>query len=222
MAPDEHAPFGLKRAVFCDFNGTISQEETFVGMCYALVPDLAAQVLPEVMARRITVRQGLRQLIQALPLDAPEAARAFVREKPARAGLPELLNFLDSQGVPFFVVSGGLRIMVEEMLGPLVSRCRDVFALDLGLSPDGQTLVPVSPCESASDLVAKEEVLLQVAPEEAVVIGDGITDLAIARRADLVFARDSLCGLLDECGKEYTRWEDFHSVRKHLALVWDV
>jgi 2-hydroxy-3-keto-5-methylthiopentenyl-1-phosphate phosphatase len=74
--------------------------------------------------------------------------------------------------------------------------------------------------ESATELVAKTRVMGLYRYEESIVIGDGITDLNIATTADLVFARDRLCGYLAQKGKAFIRWEDFFDVCNHLSKRW--
>jgi 2-hydroxy-3-keto-5-methylthiopentenyl-1-phosphate phosphatase len=42
----------MKRTVFCDFDGTISSEETFVALLKAFTPVLSDRLMPEMYARK--------------------------------------------------------------------------------------------------------------------------------------------------------------------------
>lgn len=88
------------------------------------------------------------------------------------------------------------------------------------VSADGDYLRVHSDFESAAELVAKTRVMELYQCEQSIVIGDGITDLSIAMTADLVFARDRLCGYLIENGQPFIRWEDFFDVCNHLSKRW--
>ncbi|MFP4476148.1 MAG: HAD-IB family phosphatase [Desulfatibacillaceae bacterium] len=218
MSARTSADGSWKRMVFTDFDGTISSEETFAGMFEALVPDLAAQILPEIMARRTSIRQGVRQLLHAIPEKRYHEVVEYVDDKSIRPGFGELVDFLDRLGVPLVVVSGGLHDMVVRMLGPLTERCHAIHALETDFS--GGFLDAHCAFESAEELVAKEKVLEHYSPQIAVCVGDGVTDVNLAIRARLVYARDRLCDYLDEQGLDYVRWNDFHDVRADLERRW--
>ncbi|NEO28763.1 MAG: 2-hydroxy-3-keto-5-methylthiopentenyl-1-phosphate phosphatase, partial [Kamptonema sp. SIO4C4] len=101
-----------KPAVFCDFDGTITAVETFAGMMKTFAPQLCAELLPQLYEKKITLREGVRQILESIPSSQYEAAIAFADDKPIRPGLAEFIDFLDSQQIPFHVVSGGLKGMV--------------------------------------------------------------------------------------------------------------
>ncbi|HEY9802138.1 MAG TPA: hypothetical protein V6D25_17385 [Leptolyngbyaceae cyanobacterium] len=48
----------MKRIVFCDFDGTITVEETFVAVLKKFAPELSAQLLPEMYAKRLTQQRS--------------------------------------------------------------------------------------------------------------------------------------------------------------------
>jgi 2-hydroxy-3-keto-5-methylthiopentenyl-1-phosphate phosphatase len=208
----------MKRVVFCDFDGTISDEETFVALLKYFTPELSARLMPEMYARRLTLRQGVRQLLESIPAARYAEFGEFARSKMMRSGLPELLDFLDTQDVPFVVVSGGVKVVVETVLGDLKSRLAGIYAVDVDTS--GEFLKPISPFEDGNELVAKVKVMAEYPCDEQIAIGDSITDLNMAMAATVVFARDRLCQYLDEAQKSYIAWNDFHDVREALKKRW--
>lgn len=207
-----------KRVVFCDFDGTITAEETFVGMLKHFTPELSAKLMPEMYALRLTLRQGVRQLLESIPSERYPDILDYARCKAMRAGFAELLDFLDAEGVPFVVVSGGVRGMVETVLGPLTERVRAIYAVDVETS--GEYLQVKSEFEGDAELVSKVEVMEKYAPQESVAIGDSVTDLNMAMHASVVFARDRLAHYLDDRQKPYTPWNDFFDVRDSLSQRW--
>jgi 2-hydroxy-3-keto-5-methylthiopentenyl-1-phosphate phosphatase len=210
----------MNRTVFCDFDGTISNEETFVALLREFTPDLANQLMPEMYAQRLTLREGVRQLLESIPASRYPDFITFSQPKTMRSGLPELLDFLDREQVPFVVISGGVRVMVETVLGPLVDRMAGIYAVDLAIS--GDRLQVVSPFEGGTELVSKVDVMAQYPCDEAIAIGDSITDLNMALTAPVVFARDRLAVYLQESETPYIAWEDFHDIRQNLAQQWHV
>lgn len=208
----------MKRVVFCDFDGTITAEDTFAGMLKQFAPDLSAQLIPEMYTLRLTLRQGVRQILESIPKERYPEILDYARPKPVRPGLVELLDFLDAQGVPFVVVSGSLRGMVETVLGELVERVGVIYAVDVDIS--GDYLRVQSGFEGDTELVSKVRVMAQYDAGESIAIGDSVTDINMALQAPIVFARDRLAHYLDLRQKLYIPWNDFFDVRERLTQMW--
>lgn len=207
-----------KRLVCCDFDGTITVRETFVAMLKKFSPEKAAQIIPELYSQRVTLRDGVRQMLEAIPsCQYPEIIELAQTEE-IRPGFVELLDFLDSQNVPFVVVSGGLRGMVETTLGKLVDRVQGIHAVDIDTR--GEFLRPYSEFEGSTEMVEKVKVVSLYQIENWVAIGDSVTDLNMAMAAPLVFARSRLSQYLDDRKKSYIPYEDFFDVRDRLSQLW--
>ncbi len=213
--PDAHA---LHRAVFCDFDGTVTSEESFIAMFLRFAPEMTYEVGPEMQARRLTIREGVRRIVDSIPSARYPEILEFVRTIPIRPGFVELIDYLDSIAVPLIVISGGLRGMVGSRLGGLAARVYAIHAPDVDTS--GEHLRIFSDFEREGELMAKAEIIARYAPEESVCIGDGPTDLNMAQACDLVFARDGLASFLDQGSKPYLPWNDFHDVRTALQERW--
>lgn len=210
----------MKRVVFCDFDGTITVEETFVEMMQKFAPELSAKLLPEMYALRLTLREGVRQILESIPSERCPEIVEFVRLKPIRPGLEALLDLLDAHKVPLVVVSGGLRLMVETVLGELIQRVEAIYAVDV--DTNGSYLRVSSNLEGGTELVSKVQIVELYQADESVAIGDSLTDLNMALQVPVVFARDRLMHYLDERQKPYIPWNDFFDVRDRLAQLWDL
>lgn len=206
----------MKRIVFCDFDGTITTKDTFVTILRQIVPETCDRILPEIFARRITLRDGVRLLVEAIP--SSRYAEIIELSKPykVRRGFVELLDFLDSHQIPLVLVSGGLRCMVEAVIGDLRDRLLGLHACELICG--GEFLEISSQYEHGTELMAKVQVIAAYDCDEAIAIGDSITDLQMALHVPIVFARDRLANYLDqEYHKPYFAWNDFFDVRDRLA-----
>ncbi|MDJ0554563.1 MAG: HAD-IB family phosphatase [Microcoleaceae cyanobacterium MO_207.B10] len=208
-----------KPIIFCDFDGTITAQETFVAMLKHFAPEVSAQVMPEIYQLRITLREGVRQMLEAIPSERYPEIIEFSKTKQIRPGLVELLDFLDAEGVKFVVVSGGIRIMVETVLGKLVNRVEAIYAVDV--TTEGDYLQVHSDFEGDTELMAKVQVMNLYDASEKIAIGDSVTDLNMGLEASLVFARDRLAKYLDERQKSYIFWDSFVDVRNYLGNLWE-
>lgn len=208
----------LARAVFCDFDGTITSEESFLGMFRRFAPHMYRELGPQMQALRLSIREGVRRIVESIPSARYQEILAYVRTVPIRPGFVELIDYLDSLGVPFIVISGVLRGMVESRLGDLTGRVHAIHAPDVDVS--GKRLRVYSDFERGGELMSKADVIARYAPSESVCVGDGPTDLGMAQAADLVFARDGLARFMEDIKKPYLPWDDFHDVRIALTERW--
>jgi 2-hydroxy-3-keto-5-methylthiopentenyl-1-phosphate phosphatase len=197
----------MKRIVFCDFDGTITIAETFVAMITKFVP--------EIYAKRVTLRQGVRQMLESIPSSSYPEIIEFTRSQPIRVGFVEFLDFLKTEQIPIVIVSGGLQGMVEAVLEPYLDRIEAIHAIDL--DPSGDRLQVKSRYEGGTEMVAKAKIMAKYGADESIAIGDSITDWNMAMAASIVFARPPLTDYLDERQKSYLAWDNFLDIRDAIS-----
>jgi 2-hydroxy-3-keto-5-methylthiopentenyl-1-phosphate phosphatase len=212
---DNHS---YKSMVFCDFDGTITVEETFVGMLRQFSTTDYNQTERRLSQGKISLREAVRRQVESIPCVQYPQVLDYIRDKGLRTGFADLLDFLYFQGIPLVVVSGGLLESVRSRLAPYVQRIHAIHAAQIDCR--GEYLKIVSDYESDTEVVAKTKVMAGYRCQTSILIGDGITDLNPALSADLVFARDRLCRYLTERGKAFVRWEDFYDIINHLQKRW--
>ncbi len=205
----------LARAIFCDFDGTITEQEVFVALMRHFAPEAAALVLPEIYARRLSLREGLPRVLDTIPARCWPEMEDFVRGAVLRPGLDGLLAAAQGAGVPFIVVTGGFTRMAEIVLAPYRAAIHAIHGLEADVS--GPTLRVFSSWQDPQELVAKVQVLAHYQPQNAVCIGDSITDLRVALDCPLVCARDRLAQYLAEAGKAFIPFETLNEVNAALA-----
>lgn len=199
--------------IFCDFDGTVTSEDTFDAVAAAVAPQVWWPLKERLFNFEVNLRDAMASLASALSSADLEAMVEHMAEFVPRPGFLPFLDALDQAGLPFVLVSGGLVPLVEKVLGPHRHRLEQLVAATVQPHPDpDQGLEFHSPFRSSEELVAKAEVLERYGQGLRVVIGDSITDLRMAEAADLVFARDPLCQWLDQRGIAYHRWQDFDDV----------
>jgi 2-hydroxy-3-keto-5-methylthiopentenyl-1-phosphate phosphatase len=202
--------------VFCDFDGTITAVETFAGMLKEFAPELSAQLMPRMYDRSLTLRSGVRQLLESIPASKYPDILRYAENKPIRLGLPELLDFLHERSIPFVIVSGGIRGMVETVLERynLLEKVSAIYAVDLDRS--GEFLQVRSEFEEGTELVAKARIMERYDQSDKIAIGDSVTDITMAASASLVFARDRLIDYRKAENQPYIEWDNFFEVRDYL------
>jgi len=204
--------------VFSYFDGTITLKDTFVELLREFAPDQADQLMAQMYAQTLTLREGVTRLLESIPSSEYLNIIEFSKPHPIRSGFPEFLDFLEARNVPCVVISGGIRLMVETVLADLKPRLLGLHAVDLDRSSDRFKVIPNYVGET--ELMAKVDVMAKYDFSESIAIGDSITDFNMAMAADLVFARDRLAKYLDQQGKAYIAWNDFFDIRDYLIKHW--
>ena len=210
------------RVVFCDFDGTITTQDTFVSMLEKFAPEVAQKLLPAIFKREISLKEGVHQTLGTISAVVYPEIIEYIARQPIRSGLLELLEFLNRLEVPFIVVSGGLTDMVNAVLKrqQLLEGVTAIYAGEVDTT--GELIRAYSTIESEDELVAKARVLAKYPAQEKIAIGDSVTDINMSLAADLVFARDRLMQYLDAENKPYVRWDNFYDVQNYLFDRWQI
>jgi 2-hydroxy-3-keto-5-methylthiopentenyl-1-phosphate phosphatase len=210
------------RVVFCDFDGTITTQDTFVTMLEKFTPEAASQFLPAIFRREMTLKQGIYHTLGSIQTVHYAEIIEFIAHQPIRPGLKEFLEFLNDAEVPFIVLSGGLTDMVRAVLErqELIGSVRAIYAGEVALT--GDFLQAYSKIESDTEFVAKARVMEKYPAQEKIAIGDSVTDINMSLAADLVFARDRLKQYLAIEQKPCLPWQDFFEIKDYLAARWQI
>ncbi len=89
-------------------------------MLKQFAPELSGQMIFKMYVLRLRLWQGKQQILESISLKRYPEILDYARPKLVRPGLLELLDFLDTQGIPFVVVLGGLCDMVETLLDQMM------------------------------------------------------------------------------------------------------
>lgn len=212
MPPDGLAslttPAHTKPVVFCDFDGTITRQDTLFHVFQTLIPHVAATVCPAIGRGEISLRHGLEQLISHLPTSAVGRISALISEQPLRPGFASFLEYLSARDIAFVVVSSGLRFAIEKRLASYRPLIHGIHALDVDLS--GPFMRALIPHDDPEEAVRKADVLARYPASTRIVIGDSISDYRMARQADYLFARDRLFEFAARNGLAAEYFDDFY------------
>ncbi len=217
LSREERGPGGEVRpaAVFCDFDGTITESDMIVSIWRQFAPPGWEQVKDDMLARRKTVREGVAQVFAQIPsARKQEIIDHALRAVRFRAGLQAFLEFCAREGLPFYVTSGALDFFIEPVMAPYRRWLAGVYSIATNLSGPMIRLVHTHACETCG--LCKVRAMREHPGVFSILIGDSVTDLHGAMEANLVFARDRLKAYLDEARIAYEPFETFHDIQRAL------
>lgn len=192
---------GTERVLFCDFDGTITTTDNIIRIMRHENPSGWEAIKDDVLARRISIREGVGRMFSLLPSHRREALIRFAVEgAQIRPGFERFLAYCRSKGIRLLVTSGGIDFFVYPILEPFGIPQEDIFCNGSDFSGETVRITWPHPCDHQCDGdcgMCKATIMRRFpASAERIVIGDSVTDLAGARLADWVIARDYL---LDRC-----------------------
>lgn len=202
--------------VICDFDGTVTTEDTFWGLVNTVCgKDAVARMMNMHRNGDIPVLiDACLALIESIPASDLPKVDAYIESMRFRPGFEEFLDYLNGIGVPLIVLSGGLDYTVKGKLAPYRDRIHEVYSANLDTT--GEYLTVRSPQMEFYSFLDKSKVLEGLSADVFVGIGDGVTDLTIAGICRHMFARDTLLEHMREKGLPCIGWNDFYDVMEYM------
>lgn len=204
-------------AVFVDFDGTITDVDTFDALVRAVAGDAAWEAIDgPLVAGRITLREALAQ--QAATVRLSRAETLTFMETHARVD-PAFGPFVDAvraHGGTIRVVSSGIAPVIHDALARAGVEV-DVIANDVDFAPAGWTMSFVDPSDNGHDKAAHVRAA-RARGERTVYIGDGISDFEAALEAGQRFAKKgrALEAYCRARGVECEPFESFAEIERWL------
>jgi 2-hydroxy-3-keto-5-methylthiopentenyl-1-phosphate phosphatase len=207
--------------IFCDFDGTITETDNIIELMRHFAPPEWEPIKDRILAQEISIREGVGKMFSLLSSDLKDEIIDYVLDHAKiRPGFSELLSFCEEQNIQFLVTSGGIDFFVYPLLHPYGLENR-IFCNESDFSGERIRILWPHSCDECCDRdcgMCKTTILRSYDAEqyERYVIGDSITDLAVSKLADHVFARAFLKEKCEELGIFYTPYESFFDVIKGL------
>lgn len=212
----------VKPIIFCDFDGTITTTDNIISIMEKFAPPEAEIIKNDILSKHISIKTGVEKMFQLLPSNLKEdIVQYLLQEATIRDGFKEFVQYTREQGIPFYVVSGGIDFFVEPLLahnGPFDG----VFCNGSDFSGEQIQLTYPNPCDEQCMNQAcgccKPTIIrtLMQPNNTSIVIGDSITDFEAAKLADFVLARDIL---LDRCQEKNIPHRPFDTFYDCLQAV---
>lgn len=213
---------GRRKVLFCDFDGTITVQDTIIQIMREFAPPEWEEIKEKILAGRISIREGVGKMFSLLPVSDEERIRNYVLyHTEIRPGFSDLIRFTRKEGIRLMISSGGIDFFLYPLLAPYDIPYGDIYCNRGDFSGEKIRILWPHPCddECHHDCGMCKATLLRSFPQEEyerIVIGDSITDLAAARIADRVIARDFLRIKCEEFSIPYVPFETFYDVIDYL------
>lgn len=212
--------------VALDYDGTVTDREYNVLAFQRLTGD-AWRVFEDAVERgEMSHAECLDRQVGLVTASKRELLAANTDEARLAPGFAEFLRTIIAAGARVAVVSAGYREAIEQLwrregLPPVELFASEIAPRDGGEGPPWTvTLDPrLGDCPTCGPGACKSGVLrrLRRVGDAVAVFGDGVSDLCLAREADIVFARGMLAELCAREGIAYHRLSDYRLALAQLT-----
>lgn len=197
------APLNGRDAVLCDFDGTITLEDTGVATMRAFAQ-------PEWWDIELAWRRGGIGSMECLSRQfgmadvSPEQYRRFIESQPVDPAFPELVRLCERSGARFIILTDGLDLYIRWILEKLGLTGLEVWSNEGRFDGSGRMVCgfphqhPV--CKLHGNCKLAHLFRTRRSSRRIIYVGDGYTDRCPAASADVVFAKDVLAEYCERVG----------------------
>ncbi len=203
--------------MFVDFDGTITDVDTFDALVRAVAGDAAWDAIDgPLTAGEITLREALIRQAAALRLSRAETLAFMESHARVDPAFKPFVAAVRAAGGSIRVVSSGIATVIHDALARAGVEV-DVLANDVDFAPTGWTMSFVDPSDNGHDKAAHVRAA-RARGSRTVYAGDGVSDFEAALAADVRFAKAgrALEGYCRERGAAYTPFTSFREVQTAL------
>ncbi|MBT2646290.1 2-hydroxy-3-keto-5-methylthiopentenyl-1-phosphate phosphatase [Bacillus sp. ISL-34] len=214
-----------KIVIFCDFDGTITKNDNIINIMKHFNPPGWERVKNDILAQRISVREGVGRMFSLLPSSfRKEIIDYAIEQAEIRPGFNEFIQYCQDNNIRLLITSGGIDFFVLPILSRYPIPQNDIYCNGSDFNDKQIKILWPFSCDSNCNKdcgMCKPSILRSLSTNDymKVVIGDSITDLAIAKLAELVIARDFLLQKCKEHSLPYKEFDSFFDVIKILNQI---
>ncbi|MFB5265387.1 2-hydroxy-3-keto-5-methylthiopentenyl-1-phosphate phosphatase [Paenibacillus enshidis] len=220
-----------KPVIFCDFDGTITVSDNIVAIMKHFRPPGYEPILDDIIQQRISVREGVSAMFALLPSSRKEEIVQFVLGQAGiREGFGRFLDYLQEQGIEFYVTSGGMDFFIDPLLKPFGIPHDHIFCNGADFSRDHIEITWPHPCDDqCSNMfdsgcgMCKTTVMRRFPADSyrRILIGDSLTDFEGAKIADFVYSRSILTDKCAELGVSHVPFATFDDIVSDLEFKFE-
>jgi 2-hydroxy-3-keto-5-methylthiopentenyl-1-phosphate phosphatase len=203
-----------KIVIFCDFDGTITKTDNIINIMKYFNPLGWETIKNDILTQRISVREGVGRMFFLLPaLQREKIANYAIKQAKIQPGFDRFVQYCQDHNIRLLITSGGIDFFVFPILSCYPIPKHDIYCNASDFSGKQIRVLWSFSCDAQCSKdcgMCKPSILRSFSTNDdmKIVIGDSITDLAVAKLAQLVIARNFL---LQKCIEQSLPYKEFDS-----------
>ena len=208
--------------VACDFDGTVTRQDTLVEILNRFGSPTWHDVQTKVVSGEISIREGLRAEMRSVKASLDEIQAILCDRVEVDPTFPSFLKQMRSGGVPVICLSGGFDVCVETVmtqagLWPIPYLANRLVPQNGTGHWDVEFPYPSVRCLACGHCKGDPIRSWNDQGYTTVFVGNSVTDRCGAQAASLTFAKDELGHWCETYGIPHVAFDSFNDVREELA-----
>jgi len=211
----------MKTLIQCDFDGTISKEDTSFFLLDTFAQGDWRELLQEYKEHKISVGEFNARAFAMVKADKPTLLEAIKGKIEIRPGFHELVAYCSMKGFRFVIVSHGPAFYIKAVLKEIGLENIEVYAAQASFRPGGIRARYIGPDGKQLDNGLKEAYIKLFLKQgyRVIYIGNGGSDILPAKYAHQVFARGELLAYCRENKIKCKPFDNLSDVVSALELL---
>jgi len=211
----------VKTLVQCDFDGTVTEEDTTFFLLDAFAQGDWRRLLREYKEHKISVGEFNTRAFAMVKVDESTLLEAIKGKVKVRAGFHELVDYCLRKDLKLVIVSNGLDFYIKAVLKELALENIEVHAAQASFHPEGMRVQYVGPDGKRLEDGFKEAYIKSFLKlgYKVIYMGNGDSDVAPAQYAHHIFATGELLAYCRENNLKYRPFENLIEVVGDLEQI---
>ena len=215
----------MRVAIFCDFDDTITRTNVTDTVLEKFADPLWRDIQEDWLAGKLDAREVLQKQMPLITAQ-PEELDAVIDSIEVDPFFGDFVMFCAKENYSLYILSDGFDYWIERILRRILSATngsvKKIPIFSCGLNLEGEKVAisfPYFPQGCVHGCATCKPALfehLKMTADKAVVIGDGLSDLLLAKNADLVLAKN---GLREYCEREGITSQPFSDFRDVVQII---
>ena len=211
----------MKILVQCDFDGTVTEEDTSFLLLDTFAQGDWRALLRDYRGHKISVGKFNTQAFAMVKTDKPTLLEELKGKVKVRDGFHELVNYCQRRGFRLVIVSNGLDFCIEATLNDIGLQNIEVHAAQTSFHSEGMKVQYVGPDGKRLEDSVKEAYIISFLKlgYRVIYVGNGDSDFAPAKYAQYVFATGELLAYFRENKLNCKPFNNFIDVISDIELL---
>lgn len=205
--------------VACDFDGTITRQDTLVEILNRYGSPTWTAVQEKVASGEISIREGLQSEMGSVRATRAELEQLLAERVEVDPTFPGFLRRMRERGVPVVLITGGFDLCVEAVMARSGLWPVPFLANRLEQAETGWQVnfpYPSTTCTACGHCKGDPLRNWRAQGYTTVFAGNGVTDRCAALNANLTFAKEDLESWCRREAVPAVRFENFDDIREEL------
>lgn len=206
--------------IACDFDGTITRQDTLVEILNRFGSSDWREIQTEVVAGKLSIREGLKREMESVKATPEELKELLLTRVQIEPSFPPFLKGMRTQGIPVICLSGGFDLCVETVLAK--DRLWPIpYLANRLVRNNGSWQIefpyPSLSCNACGHCKADPIRSWNAQGYTTLFVGNGVTDRCAAQAAKLTFAKEELANWCKAQGIPVARYQTFDDIQAELT-----